>query len=159
MINTKTIFRPDECSDSGNVAPAGSHDGETGRISRLRTSDPARDWNSIMNRRRPAAFLLLSCALLATIDQTAAAQNADAARVFSDNSPLEDPRLKPPRDTYDAYHPWEPPTSLPAWKQTARQIREQVLVAAGLWPLPEKTPLEPVIHGAIERDGYIVEKV
>jgi hypothetical protein len=112
-----------------------------------------------MNRHRAAARLLLSCALLSGIAPPAAAQNADVTRVFSDEMPLEDPRLAPPRDTYDAYHPWTPPSTLSAWQQTAKQIREQVLVAAGLWPLPEKTPLQAVVHGAIERDGYIVEKV
>jgi dienelactone hydrolase len=112
-----------------------------------------------MNRRRAAACLLLSCAFLTVIHQPAAAQNADVARVFSEDMPLEDPRLAPPRDIYDAYHPWVPPATLPAWQQASRQIREQVMVAAGLWPLPEKTPLQAVVHGAIERDGYIVEKV
>ena len=34
-----------------------------------------------------------------------------------------------------------------------------VLVATGLWPLPEKTPLNPVIHGKVERPGFTVEKV
>src|SRR6202030_3100842 len=28
-----------------------------------------------------------------------------------------------------------------------------------LWPLPEKTALNAVVHGKIERDGYTVEKV
>src|SRR5262249_12840861 len=35
----------------------------------------------------------------------------------------------------------------------------QVLVATGLWPMPEKTPPQPVIHGKIDRDGYTIEKV
>ena len=38
-------------------------------------------------------------------------------------------------------------------------LRKQVLVAIGLWPMPARTPLAPVIHGRIERDGYTVEKV
>src|SRR5262249_2356638 len=28
-----------------------------------------------------------------------------------------------------------------------------------LWPMPEKTPLNPVIHGKIDRDDYTIEKV
>ena len=32
-------------------------------------------------------------------------------------------------------------------------------VAEGLWPEPEHTPLNAVIHGKIERDGYTIEKV
>ncbi len=45
------------------------------------------------------------------------------------------------------------------WQERAREIREQILVSSGLWPLPEKTPLRPVIFGKIVRDGYSVEKV
>src|SRR5690242_12937006 len=53
-----------------------------------------------------------------------------------------------------------PPSSSKAeWEQRARAIREQALVSCGLWPLPEKTPLEAKIFGRIERDGYSVEKV
>ena len=45
------------------------------------------------------------------------------------------------------------------WQARAREIREQVLVSCGLWPMPEKTPLQPQVFGKIERDGYSVEKV
>lgn len=45
------------------------------------------------------------------------------------------------------------------WEKRAREIREHVLVSCGLWPLPEKTPLQPKVFGRIERDGYTVEKV
>lgn len=73
--------------------------------------------------------------------------------------PPQDARLKPLRTLNDAYHPWVPPTTRAAWDAEAQRIREQLLVACGLWPMPEKTPLDPVIHGRIERDGYTVEKV
>jgi hypothetical protein len=45
------------------------------------------------------------------------------------------------------------------WQTRAKDIREQVLVSCGLWPMPEKTPLQAHIFGKIERDGYSVEKV
>ncbi|HWP39284.1 MAG TPA: acetylxylan esterase [Tepidisphaeraceae bacterium] len=48
---------------------------------------------------------------------------------------------------------------LPAWQRRARFLRNQALVALGLWPVPVKTPLNPVIHGRIQRNGYTVEKV
>ena len=73
--------------------------------------------------------------------------------------PLQDARLKPLRTLNDAYHPWVPPPTRAAWDAEAQRLREQLLVACGLWPMPEKTPLDPVIHGRIERDGYTVEKV
>ncbi|MBI3874766.1 MAG: hypothetical protein HY300_02115 [Verrucomicrobia bacterium] len=45
------------------------------------------------------------------------------------------------------------------WQQRAKEIREQILVSCGLWPLPEQAPLDAKIFGRIERDGYSVEKV
>jgi len=45
------------------------------------------------------------------------------------------------------------------WIARAKEIREQILVSAGLWPMPEKTPLKPIIFGKTLRDGYTVEKV
>ncbi|HEX3797235.1 MAG TPA: acetylxylan esterase [Verrucomicrobiae bacterium] len=45
------------------------------------------------------------------------------------------------------------------WQSRARIIREQILVSAGLWPMPDKTPLHSVISGKIVRDGYTIEKV
>jgi dienelactone hydrolase len=50
-------------------------------------------------------------------------------------------------------------TSKREWEIRARDIRQQVLVSCGLWPLPEKTPLKANIFGRIERDDYTVEKV
>jgi hypothetical protein len=45
------------------------------------------------------------------------------------------------------------------WQARAKDIREHVLVSCGLWPMPDRTPLDPHIFGKIERDGYSVEKV
>ena len=45
------------------------------------------------------------------------------------------------------------------WERRAKEIRAQILVANGLWPMPDKTPLKPVVHGKIDRDDYTVEKV
>ena len=70
----------------------------------------------------------------------------------------KDSRLGPPKD-YNGYFPWTPPKSKEAWAKRRQEVREQVLVATGLWPMPEKSPLKPVIHGKIEREGYTIEKV
>lgn len=72
--------------------------------------------------------------------------------------PLPDKRLGPPK-TLNAYFPFTPPATREAWEKRREQVREQVLVANGLWPMPEKTPLKPVLHGKIQRDGYTIEKV
>lgn len=45
------------------------------------------------------------------------------------------------------------------WEDRALDIQEQILVSLGLWPMPEKTPLNAHIFGKIERDGYSIEKV
>ncbi len=45
------------------------------------------------------------------------------------------------------------------WQERAKEIRGQILVSCGLWPLPEKTPLDAKVFGKIVRDGYSIEKV
>jgi hypothetical protein len=50
-------------------------------------------------------------------------------------------------------------SSLAEWRDRSLVIRQQILVSAGLWPMPEKTPLNARVFGKIERDGYSVEKV
>jgi dienelactone hydrolase len=70
----------------------------------------------------------------------------------------KDSRLGPAKN-YNGYFPWTPPKSKEEWAKRRQEVREQVLVATGLWPMPEKTPLKPVVHGKIERDGYTIEKV
>jgi dienelactone hydrolase len=50
-------------------------------------------------------------------------------------------------------------TSLNAWEDRKAFLRNQILVSAGLSPMPEKTPLHPQIFGKIEGRGYTIEKV
>jgi dienelactone hydrolase len=76
-----------------------------------------------------------------------------------DGDQKKDARLGPPRHYDLKYFPWTPPTSKAAWEAERQRVREKILVATGLWPMPEKTPLNAVIHGKIERDGYTIEKV
>ncbi|MBL9133279.1 MAG: acetylxylan esterase [Verrucomicrobiaceae bacterium] len=70
----------------------------------------------------------------------------------------EDIRHQPPKDL-NGYFPFNPPSSLSEWDARKDYVRRQILVAEGLWPMPTKTPLNAVIHGKIEREGYTVEKV
>ena len=70
----------------------------------------------------------------------------------------EDCRRQPLKDL-NGYFPFNPPSSLSAWEARKAQVRRQILVAAGLWPMPAKTPLNAVIHGRIDRGEYTVEKV
>lgn len=100
------------------------------------------------------ARLVCSVALLTA---TAVCAGADPARLL-DEMPPRDRRLDKPK-TLNDYFPMTVPASKEAWESRRRELREQVLVANGLWPLPPKTPLNPVIHGKIDRDEYTIEKV
>jgi hypothetical protein len=50
-------------------------------------------------------------------------------------------------------------SNLNQWKARAAKIRRQILVGAKLDPLPERTPLNPVIRNKRSYDGYTVESV
>ena len=49
-------------------------------------------------------------------------------------------------------------SSAQEWRKRASEIRQQVLVSCGLWPMPEKTPIAAHLFGKVERDGYSIEK-
>jgi dienelactone hydrolase len=96
---------------------------------------------------------------------------AVVAPCYSQDAPQapKDARLGKPIDYNGRYAPddpkkplpftWTAPASKEEWARRRPQVHTQMLVANGLWPLPEKTPLNPTIHGKIERDGYTIEKV
>ena len=69
-----------------------------------------------------------------------------------------DVRLEPLHNL-DGYFPFTPPTSADEWAQRAERVRRKMLVSAGLWPMPTKTPLNAVVHGLMDRGDYTVEKV
>jgi dienelactone hydrolase len=52
-----------------------------------------------------------------------------------------------------------PAQSRQEWKQRAEYVRKVMLVTLGLWPMPTRSPLNPVIHGAIDQGDYTIEKV
>jgi dienelactone hydrolase len=70
-----------------------------------------------------------------------------------------DTRLTKVRTLNDKVFFFTPPATREEWEARRTAVREQVLVATGLWPLPVETPLNPVIHGKIDREGYTIEKV
>jgi len=108
----------------------------------------------MMTRRDALAVPVLS--LLPGV--VGAADAVDPTLVYTGGKKPTDVRLGPPKNL-NGYFPFAVPKSKEAWAERRKLVRERVLVATGLWPLPDKTPLNAVIHGKIERDGYTVEKV
>ncbi len=83
---------------------------------------------------------------------------ADAPRVLPQGKQPNDARLQAPKDL-NGFFPFAVPSTLDAWEKRATDLRQRILVANGLWPMPEKTPLNAVIHSKVERPGFTVEKV
>jgi dienelactone hydrolase len=59
----------------------------------------------------------------------------------------------------NAYFPFTPVETQSEWTRRRTEIEERLLLAAGLWPMPEKTPLNARIHGRVERDDYTIDRV
>src|SRR3989475_12276176 len=102
----------------------------------------------------PLTFrLCLALSIAALADVSPAAQ-----RVLPEDKLPNDVRLEPLKDL-DGYFPFTPPASKAAWEKRAERVRRQILVSQGLSPMPTETPLNPVIHGKMDRGDYTVEKV
>lgn len=104
---------------------------------------------------RAARFLSVLFVLAASLSYAA---DPDPTRVLEPGKLPEDSRLGRPK-TLNDYFPMTPSPDRQTWEARRKELREQVLVATGLWPMPEKVPLQPVIHGKIDRDDYTIEKV
>jgi dienelactone hydrolase len=70
----------------------------------------------------------------------------------------EDVRLKGLKDL-NGYFPFTPKQSLSDWETRKEFVRRQIQLAAGLWPMPERPPIDATVHGRIERDDYTVDRV
>ena len=72
-----------------------------------------------------------------------ATSSEDAAAIKTLDTPRDFPTISSPGE----------------WQARAKDIRQQVLVSCGLWPMPGKTALKPHIFDKVRREGYSVEKV
>jgi dienelactone hydrolase len=105
-----------------------------------------------MTFRRPATYAIASLFVVSVVSAQAPLWRGPAGAAG-------DGRVAAPR------HLDEPATFTPAfadraaWEARAADLRTQVQVSQGLWPMPERPRLAPVIHGRIEREGYTIEKV
>lgn len=59
----------------------------------------------------------------------------------------------------NGYFPFTPVANEEGWKVRQQEVEDRLRLAAGLWPMPEKTPLNPVIHGRVEREDYTIDRV
>ena len=72
----------------------------------------------------------------------------------------------PPEDSRNKYTPNDKThfvmpayASLSEWEARKHHLRARILSAAGISPMPPKTPLNPTSFGRLERDGYSIDKL
>jgi len=106
---------------------------------------------SVLDRRQ---FLSAAAALPVGVP---AAFQAARVRAAESAPPLADVRLEPLKDL-DGYFPFHPPATREAWEARAAEVRRQIQVAQGLWPLPARNPLNAVLHGRVDQGEYTVER-
>lgn len=66
---------------------------------------------------------------------------------------------RPLRNLNTSYFPMDVEAWERDWEMQKELVRKKVMLSAGLWPLPEKTPLNSVIHGRVERADYTIDRV
>jgi hypothetical protein len=154
-------------------APAGenwrfsSKDGTITLAVEARATDPAPRWQALGKLELAKQQLLkvkapASVPALLWISSTAdtnAPSAFDLVRGHADSiDPSHDTRRSHSRTNNEGAD-FQAPTSARAWRDRAQQLREQMLVALGLWPMFGKTPLNPKITGKLDRGDYTIEKV
>ena len=82
---------------------------------------------------------------------------------------MADPRLTDLKDLGNATNdeglalgnqfPFKVCPTVPDWDARREKLTRQLLVANGMWPIPEDRP-PPVatVHGRVEREGYTVDR-
>jgi hypothetical protein len=109
-----------------------------------------------LNRPRVTLTCLICCWVAA--NDAVNTLSAIELKVYPEGKRPSDSRLEPLKDL-DGYFPFEPSATPDQWQQRAQQRQTAIKVALGLWPMPTATPLNAVIHGKQEFDGYQIEKV
>ncbi|MCZ7644220.1 MAG: hypothetical protein M5U26_02885 [Planctomycetota bacterium] len=72
--------------------------------------------------------------------------------------PAVDRRLLEIRHTHYPFAFQAPPT-LAAWKRRREELRRQLRLALGLWPMPPRAKSKPLVTRRTLRDGYAIENV
>src|SRR5579863_9341467 len=109
-----------------------------------------------MSQSRLSRREFLNVPLFATVVATAALNAASQpARLHVPEQDARNTEIV----TTDTHLPLPQFSSLKEWEQRKAFLREQILVSAGLSPMPEKTPLHAQIFGKLEEKDYTIEKV
>lgn len=96
--------------------------------------------------------------LVLVIAMAAGAAHGQAPRALVPGEAVPDWRLGPPRHL-DGEHPFHPVTTVTEWVARRDLIRRRVAISAGLWPMPAREALAPLMHGRIDMGDYTVDKV
>lgn len=86
------------------------------------------------------------------------AKSTNDMRVFDRLDLARDMRARTFRDT-DSVAVFPHYETLEAWRTQAAQLRRRMLIGSGLFPLPEKTPLNAKVFGEVKHEDYSVFKV
>ena len=79
-------------------------------------------------------------------------QQTDAApRVTAAGDLPKDARLGALKDL-NGYFPFAPSATKAEWEQRKEYVRRQMLVACGIWPMPEQPAVKATVHGRVERE-------
>jgi dienelactone hydrolase len=133
-----------DVGDNGQATPQDHPQSKTAKAEAAQSKQPL-----------PVPALLLVSAR-SDIDTRA---TLDIVRGRTDSiEPTSDQRRTRVRTNWQGADFQAPPT-VAAWQDRKRHLREQMLVALGLWPMFPKTPLAPKISGKHNRDQYTIEKV
>ncbi|MBM3335755.1 acetylxylan esterase, partial [Candidatus Sumerlaeota bacterium] len=143
--------RAQESTKPFDWAKLGSVDLEAAKNYRLRLGADDRETSEALKDK--VGFVLLSRSADCKPERL-----FDIARVFDKSADaVKDARISELRHKDKTYT--MPPYTKEEWVRRARQVRQHILIANGLWPLPEKTPLNAHRFGRLDRDGYSIEKV
>ena len=110
-----------------------------------RSQHPAATRHHALIRIRVRDCLIPLMALVLWVNSPAGAVEAEPIRAL--------------RDLNTSSFSFTPVQNKAEWQLRHEEIQRRVCVAAGLYPMPEKTPLKAVIHGRVEKDDYTVDKV
>ncbi|HEX4591081.1 MAG TPA: hypothetical protein VH120_14180, partial [Gemmataceae bacterium] len=83
----------------------------------------------------------------------------DPTRLYTGTDRPPDHRLTDKPKDLDGYFPFSPPATKESWEKRRQELKTQLLVGLGLWPMPERGPVTAIIHSPVSRDGYTIEKV